>query len=590
LLNKPVEYEKSRKRKFTNLKILGIHDGHNATAVFIDEGKVISMVSEERFTNKKNQGGFPKNALQWILDQNQLSVKDVDFVAFPHLVAPIDYTRSYGLNSPRRLLFMALNFLLPRFIVCSNRLIKPYISLFSYRRRSVIKGYCDNYGIEFEKVRQVEHHLSHGYAALYASGFVESRQCALIFTCDDSGDGVSNTVGIWNRDVGYQRIQTGQTFNSLGDLYSRVTQHLGMKMGEHEYKVMGMAPYVPEQYSEKCFKKFLEYIHFDEEQGRIINRKCYGNHLLKLFKKDFYGERFDNISAGIQRHFEYVVSSWVKYWARETKIRTAVFGGGSFMNVKGNMLIANCPEFNDVFFCPSCGDESTALGAAYKISEDHNEPCIYPLESLFLGPEFNDDEIETCLNILDNMVRWERCDHIEMEVAKLIMNNNIVAIFQGPAEWGARALGGRSIVCRADDLKIIHKLNKKIKMRDFWMPFAASIIEDDSDKYLINKKTITAPFMMQCFETTEDAWEKIGAALHQYDSTCRAQLVSEKTSPFLYRVISHFKQMTGHSGLLNTSFNLHGFPIVGKPETALQTFLDSGIDFLAIEKFIVSKR
>lgn len=572
------------------MKILAIHDGHNATAAFLNNGKVLSMVSEERFTNRKNQGGLPINAVSWILKKNRMSLQDFDLVAFPHLVAPIDYTKTYGLNSPRRLLFMALRFVLPIFIVSSNRLIKPYIRLFSSRRRAVIKGYCKRYGIGLEKVRQVEHHLSHGYAALYASGFGESRQRVLIFTCDDSGDGISNTVGIWNRDVGYQRIQTGQTYNSLGDLYSRVTQHLGMKMGEHEYKVMGMAPYVPEKYSEKCFKKFLEYIYFDEEKGRIINRKCYGNHLLKLFKNDFHRERFDNISAGIQRHFEYVVSSWVKYWARETGIRTAVFGGGSFMNVKGNMLIANCSEFDDVFFCPSCGDESTALGAAYKISEDHNEPRIYPMESLFTGPEFNDDEIQRCLNRLENRVRWSRCDHIEMEVAKLVKNNNIVAIFQGPTEWGARALGGRSIVCRADDLKIIHKLNKKIKMRDFWMPFAASIMEEDSGKYLINKNNIAAPFMMQSFETTKAAREEIGAALHQYDSTCRAQLVSEKTNPFLYKVLWHFKQLTGYSGFLNTSFNLHGFPIVGKPETALQTFLDSGIDFLAIEGFIVSRK
>lgn len=561
-----------------------------ATACYLRDGELISMISEERFTNKKNQGRFPEHSIRWIMEINNFTFDEIDYIGFPHVVSPVEFELVYGQHySFRHVIFHIFNLTVPSFIAGSRKFVYPYLTLSKGFRKNTLKKYSKMLGFDINKVCQVEHHVSHGYAALYGSGFVQKRKPVLIFTMDGSGDGYSSRVAQWDTDKGYRILHETTSFHSVGELYSRVTQFLGMKVGEHEYKLMGMSPYVPEEKSEKAFRKFLEYIDFDSKGG-FVNTKYYGNEMINVFRKDFAFERFDNICAGIQRHFEHVVSKWVRYWARKIGIRTAVFGGGCFMNVKCNMLISEFEEFDEVFFCPSCGDESSAFGAAYRIAEKMGEKEIYPLKSLYLGSTFNDHEVEETIIKHRNALEWERCSDIEKRVAELLRDGNIIGRFKGPAEWGARALGGRSILCRADDLKIIHRLNKSIKSRDFWMPFAASIIEEDSDIYIINPKKIPSPYMNLSFKTTERAQNDIAAGIHPFDHTCRPQFVSRETSPDYYRLLKEFKELTGLSGLLNTSFNLHGYPIVGSPEMAIRTLLDSKLDYIALESFLVRRK
>lgn len=573
------------------MKILSIHDGHNATACLMVEGAVVSMVSEERFTNRKNQGGYPEHSVRWILGENALRPGDIDHVVFPHIISPIDFARTYGTHySPRHVLFHFANIFMPRTLIGSNKLIGPYIRAFRGVRRSTIRRYAGKYGFDHKRIRQVEHHDTHGYGALYGSGFHLDGGPVLVFTLDGSGDGISGRVAVWDKEKGMATLHEDSSFHSVGELYSRVTQFLGMKAGEHEYKLMGMAPYVPDDKSEPAFRRFLSYLDFDPATGGFVNRKYFGQAILPVLKKDFSFERFDNVCAGIQRHYEHVVTRWVRHWAKNTGIRTAVFGGGCFMNVKCNMLIAAFDELDKVYFTPSSGDESTAVGAAYKVAADVGEKEIKPLESLYLGPRFEDAEVGATLKGYEADLLWEKHDDIERKVAELLRDGHIVGRFRGPAEWGARALGGRSILCRADDLRIIHRLNKSIKSRDFWMPFAASIIEEDAERYILNPKRLAAPHMILTFDTTDKAREEIAAGLHPFDHTCRPQLVSKKANPSYYRLLQHFRELTGFSGLLNTSFNLHGFPIVGSPEMAMRTLLDSGLDFVAIESFLVRRK
>ncbi len=574
------------------MKILSIHDGHNATACYLRDGDIISMVSEERFTNKKNQGGYPQCAIKWILDEHSLSMNDFDIIAFPHLLAPFDYSRVYGgkFDTPKRAIFMFLNSFVPKSLIGSNKLVKPYIRLFSRDRVSKLKSYQKEGGFSFDKVSQIEHHTAHGYAALYGSGFTKEHDKVLVFTCDDSGDGLSSKISVWGKNKGFTNIQETQTFHSIGDVYSRVTQYMGMKPGEHEYKIMGMAPYVYNEYSERAFRKFLDYIWFDETNGRMIKKKSYGYKLLMQLNRDFQGERFDNICAGLQRMFEHVIIKWIRYWAKKTGIRQAVFGGGSFMNVKANMLIADLDEFDRVFFCPSCGDESTAMGAAYFVAEQNGVADIMPLKSLYLGPSFDNNYIENALGRNRDKLEWDKFPDIEKKTAELLADGKIVARFRGPSEWGARALGGRSILCRADNPKIIHRLNKAVKMRDFWMPFASSILSEDTNKYLYNTKNISGPFMVLTYRTKKPAREELLAGLHPFDLTCRAQFVYEDKNPYYHKLLTYFKELTGFSGLLNTSFNLHGYPIVGTPEQALDTLLKSNVDYLVLEDFLVKPK
>ena len=267
------------------MNILGIHDGHNSTACLLRNGKIESIVSEERFTNIKNQEGFPHNSLKWILSENDLSMREIDFIAIPHLLAPFGY-KDFHDEPARSKLFVMANYLLPKSIIGSPKIISPYINLFSPFRKKKLKEYAKLYGFSIDKVCQVEHHLSHGYAAIHSSGFSREATPVLVFTCDGSGDGLSSTVGIWEPVIGYKRLQATPSFHSLGELYLRITQYLGMKPTEHEYKIMGMAPYVPYKYSEKCYQTFLKYIDFDDVNGKIVNKKCYGSGLIRAFRKD----------------------------------------------------------------------------------------------------------------------------------------------------------------------------------------------------------------------------------------------------------------------------------------------------------------
>lgn len=572
------------------MKILAIHEGHHATASYLEDGKVICLISEERFTNIKNQSGFPKNSVEWILKSQNLKWEDIDQVVFPQLIALMEFERGKE-SSFARSIYKFLSKILPARLVGSTNFLRMYFRFVAEPHcRRHLAQYATQYGFDVKQVKQVEHHTAHAYAAIYASGYQSMDDEFLVFTSDASGDGLSSTVGVWKREGGYRRIHESSAFDSLGYLYMAATRFLGMRINEHEYKIMGMAPYVDDEYAKGCFDKFLTYVNFDEKTGGFRNLRSFGLSQVDDFKKDFYLERFDNICAGLQKHFEFMMLKWVQHWAKRTGIRRVVFGGGSFMNVKANMLVAKLDCFDHIFFCPSSGDESLALGAAYFAAERGGEDHIQGLSTLYLGNTFGEDEVRAALDLNADLVEFEKVDDIERRTAELLAEGKIIGRFSGAAEWGARALGNRSILCRADDLRIVNRLNKSIKMRDFWMPFASSILEEDAHTYFENPKGLDSSFMIVTFETLDKAQDDIIAGLHPFDFTCRPQTVSREVATSYHRILSEFKKLTGRGGVLNTSFNLHGFPIVGTPEQAIATLLNSELDCIVLENYLVRTR
>lgn len=568
------------------MKIICIHDGHGAALSYFEDGEIKCLVQEERFTGRKNQGGFPEHSLSWLTDQCKVRLEEVDLVNIGCFDLPVyDWgTRNDFFHK----LFTYVSALVPKQIISSNLLIKPYLAVVGIKRRRQLRDYSKKYHIPFGKLRQVEHHKSHGMAALFGSGFTQSEESVLVFTADGSGDGLSSSVAIWDKKRGYQRIHANQSFNSIGYLYTRITEYMGMKPGEHEYKVMGMAPYVSDKHSDPVLKRLLsDYLDLDETGLKMIYKGPRGMKALRKMKEDFFLERFDNVCAGAQRHFENIMLRWVGNWARETGVRVAVFGGGCFMNVKANMAISQLDVFDKLFFCPSAGDESTPIGAAYALYDEQTNFPATPLGHLYKGPEYSDTEIEAALEQYQGRVKFELSQDIEAKLAELIADYKIVARFKGRAEWGARALGNRSILCRADDLKMTHKLNKSIKMRDFWMPFASSILQEDAARYLVNPKNVCGSYMSVAFETHDLAARDLAAAVHPFDHTCRAQIVSEDWAPDYHRLLSIYKQKTGIGGVLNTSFNLHGKPVVGTPTDAIETLLNSEIEYLGLGNYLV---
>ena len=254
-------------------------------------------------------------------------------------------------------------------------------------------------------------------------------------------------------------------------------------------------------------------------------------------------------------------------------------------------MIRELPEVDKVFFYPAADDGGTPVGAALEgyariCKEKKTSPKLYPMEDLYYGQSFTNTKIEEIIC----KTKWKAKaqfikNGIEKKIAQFLARGKIIARFAGRDEWGPRALGNRSILADPRDLKVITKLNFAIKQRDFWMPFAASILEEDAKDYLDDFHS--ARYMIEAFDTKKKA-EDIIAGLHPFDKTCRPQTVNN-WNPSFRKIIEEFKGITGVSGILNTSFNLHGFPIVGTPEIALSTFDASGLDVLVLEDWLIEK-
>jgi carbamoyltransferase len=255
-----------------------------------------------------------------------------------------------------------------------------------------------------------------------------------------------------------------------------------------------------------------------------------------------------------------------------------------FMNVKANQKIAELEEVECVLPVPGCGDESLALGALAWYAVERGEP-VRAVRSLALGPEFGDAAIRQAL--AGRQLRVSRPRSIEDAIATLLADGEVVARFEGRMEFGARALGNRSILAHPGRREVVGELNSQIKNRDFWMPFAASLLEEHATRYIENPKRIPAPHMMLTFATTPLGRMELAAAIHPADFTTRPQLVAAST-PY-GKVIDAFRSQTGTGAVLNTSFNIHGEPIVASPADAVDTLVRSGLKHLALGSYLVSK-
>jgi carbamoyltransferase len=568
------------------MNILGIHDGHTATACLLKDGVLVAMASEERFNRIKSWGGIPRLAARWVLENTNTEPHTIDAVAVSWLVQPV---RDFSIRGdfPPNPVTPAARFL-PQWLLASDAVVAPYVRLMSrWRDVNGLLQLLDELGIPRQPIRRVEHHGAHAAAAYYLSPFAQEQSPTLVITLDGSGDGLSGTVSI-GCEHSLKRVLSISSYHSAGLIYSLVTQYLGMKPAEHEYKVMGLAPYAPEEMAEQAREIFKGYLGLSSDGLRIVNTSgAWGPGFVRRLERDLRRIRFDAVAAGAQLHLENVIVEFIRNWVKHTNLRKVAIGGGVFMNVKLNMLIQNLPEVEHVFFMPSAGDESLAVGAATWVAVERGEPAIQPLGLLYLGPEFSPAEIETALHQYEGRIRWERVADPEIQSAELLAQGHVVARFAGRMEWGARALGNRSILADGRDLAVIHKINAAIKQRDFWMPFAPSILWERRSDYLVNPRDVDAPYMMLAFPSTPQGQEHLKSALHPYDFSCRPQLVRAEMNPRYHRLIKEWECLTGCGGLLNTSFNLHGEPIVCTPQDALETFLRSKMDDMLIEDYWV---
>jgi len=587
--------------------ILGLFDNHNAGVALLVDGEIIAVAEEERFTRVKMDTGFPKNAIDELRKEYPDLMNKIDYVAvgstdlsfrdFATKRYP-NFTVKDFLIEEKRYWYPKLQGENPDYLEVMSEYVDYDLSHYPLKsilnkkdpkelrviRRDFISDYLN---ISSEKINFIDHHTAHAHHAYYSSPI---REKTLIFTMDGWGDNTNATVSI--EDNGDLRCLYRTNDFNVGRIYHFVTLLLGMMPAQHEYKVMGLAAYAKEHYIVEPLKVFQKILCVEGlEVKKLVDIE---NHY-QYFKTELEGYRFDAIAGALQSFSEDIMVQWVSNWIEHTGISTVVMSGGVSLNIKASKKISELKNLSKLHISPGAGDESICIGAAQVEWKKHNDSnFLKPISSPYLGLGYNQIDVDLMINhpfVKDNY-NCKR-DVTKIEIAQLLAQGEIIMYMQGRMEFGPRALGHRSILASPQDASVVQKINTIIKNRDFWMPFTPSILAEKSDEYLINPKKISADYMTMAFDSTDKAKKDLVAAIHQTDSTLRAQLVSKEFSPLYHEVLTEFYKITGIAGLLNTSLNIHGKPIVHKPIDIVNEILTNKIvkmDYIVVDNILFSSK
>jgi carbamoyltransferase len=580
---------------------LGVCTGHNATVAVIADGHLVFCQSEERLNRIKNATGAPRQTLNHVYSMlggvERIASCGVfqrfaygylhhGYIAAPTGTAivsgnPLDFATIEGW---RRDLDGAVAAELAAAMALAASEREPAT------QAAGRAAYADALGFPADRLVELHHHDSHAYSTL---PFLppDGREPVLILTLDGEGDGACASVSRWEggRMV---RLSSTPDLCSLGRIYGYVTNILGFRMLEHEYKIMGLAPYAKPEHGQELVARLHTLLWVDAAgQWRAGYRSpC---ELAVALAELCAFQRLDNIAAALQSFTEEMMARWVAHWVAATGIGTVACAGGVFMNVKANQLVAALPGVTRLIVTPSSGDESCAIGAAVFASLTA-EPAtpIARLDNIYLGLNYVDEAVEQAFRaaaVGEQFVISEPPD-INRAVAELLARNEVVGRCSGRMEFGARALGNRSILANPSDPATVDFINRAIKNRDFWMPFAPSILAEAIDELVEDPKDAVSPYMMVSAPTTARGRVALAAAIHRADGTARPQRVERAANPDYHALIGHFRRLTGVGAVLNTSFNLHGEPIVCTPLDAVDTMRRSGLRWLAVNRFLLEKR
>jgi carbamoyltransferase len=561
--------------------ILGLHASHNASVCIGDESGLIYAVQEERLTGEKNYWGFPRLAIQACLDRVGIRPEDLLSTTYGGIQVPCRYhSREDVLHAYRRQATM-VGRLRQRVAVPLVAALKPNYGQGTLRTLLAEAGFRDTNVVHYD------HHLAHA-ASAYFGLRTSPAEKYLVLTCDGAGDRLSGSVRVWGGGK-CEEIALTPEGESLGAIYTWVTYGMGFVPLEHEYKLMGMGPYASDKAAEETAKIFWKYLRLRDDGLAFQRGTRHQTHFIyDQLEHDLRGMRFDYICAGLQRFTEDLLCQWVEHAVRATGVRKILAAGGVFMNVKANKRIAELPEVESFEAFPSCGDETLPIGVYYLEAAKHfGHASVKPLEHFYLADVPQEPDVLAAIK--DSGFHYERPADIADAVAGLLAEGHPVARCTGAMEFGARALGNRSILADPKSQDIVRVINRMVKKRDFWMPFAPMVKQERQHDYIKNPKNLRSPFMMMTFDTRENFRELI-AAVHNADLTCRAQILARHHNPAMHDILNAFERRTGGGVILNTSFNLHGYPIVRTAAEALAVLRDSGLEYLQVGDYLVSKQ
>jgi carbamoyltransferase len=581
------------------MNILGINAYHgNASAAIVCDGQLIAAVEEERFNRVKYAAGFPAQALRYCLKEAGLTLEDIDHVAVPR--------NPYARLATK--LFYALR--MPSFARERAKVLAKFTGI----PEALAQTFDADPRKLAAKFHRVEHHQAHLASSFYCSPF----ERAALLSADGLGDFASTMWGAGNGNL--MNIDGAVAFpHSLGLFYSGVTQYLGfLKFGD-EYKVMGLAAYgQPEQ--QEAFREIVQFDAHSNGNGFRLGLDYFTHHrtgpemswaeadktpvLGKIFSEEMakrlgpvrapeaaLEQSHRNLAASLQSRLEEVYLGMLKKLAGQTRLKAVCLAGGVAFNCVANGKIFDATPFEQVYVHPAAGDAGLAVGAAlYVWHQKLGKPRSFVMDHAYWGPGYSRGEIRRAID--SNGIAQKGYSVAELpekelmsKTAALIADGKILGWFQGRCEWGPRALGNRSIVAdpRRPEMKEI--LNRRIKHREIFRPFAPSILAESTAEYF--ERSHPSPFMTLAYSVRAEKRGKIPAPTH-VDGTGRLQTVTREANPRYHALISAFRDLTSVPVVLNTSFN-DNEPIVCRPEEALDCFLRTQMDALVLGDFLITK-
>jgi carbamoyltransferase len=557
-------------------RILGISPlDKDATASLYIDGKW-KAIAEERLSRIKMHAGFPKGAVEKLLERTGLRPEDLQHVVYPFMpwwmegsrmlygyLRDLPFTKTNGTPWSARLRHLK---------AYGDWCINAILDHRKYHRELMRE--LRSLGLD-HKLTHIEHHASHAAVAYLTSGFEE----AIALTLDWYGGGLSGSVNLCT-SKGIKRLHNFRYPHSMGLFYAQVTSALGFKSSQHEGKIVGLAAY-----GDSSILGPTLLARFVCKEGDFRYRSGmdpkFSQDLAKCFPRE-------HVAAAYQHALEVLVCEITAYWIQETGLQDVVLAGGVAANVKMNQRIANLEGVRGIFIHPNMGDGGTSVGAILAFLLARSEMKSKEWETCYLGPDFTDEQMEAAIRQAG--LEPSRSESVAKDVARALANGKVVARFTGAMEYGPRALGNRSILYSATDPKVNKWLNRRLGRTEF-MPFApVTLFEHCQERYLnIDKFLVPARFMTITCECTDLMKKESPAAVH-VDGTARPQIIRPQDNPGFYAILEEYYKLTGIPTLINTSLNIHEEPIVCTPQDAVRAFLEGDLDYLSMGPFVVTSK
>ena len=464
---------------------------------------------------------------------------------------------------------------------------------FKYLKSEFLRRRLEAYekiGFKKENIQFLPHHILHHYHAFYSCKNKSFDNKNIIVHCEGDGGLYNHAISKFTILKGIKLIRGTNNFN-LGRLYQWTTLSLNMLPYHDEYKIMGLAPYADNTINHQLYKKFQKFFYLNKKTGLIETKKSLKD-LYYSFKVQINNTRFDLVASTLQKFLEDLLYNFFLNLEKKFKPRKVFYGGGVAMNVKANLYLSKNFKNKTKLFVPlSPADESNVFGGNYFLMEKFfikkKIPLkkITPLNNIYLGNEYKIKKIH-----FNKLGEFKINKYSTKTISKRIEKGDVIGRFFGRAEFGQRALGNRSILASISYPGIVDKINKKIKSRDFWMPFALSITDEDFKKYFLKNNSIDPFYMTTCFKLRQNVdFKKFQNVIHPADRTGRPQVVKLKDNYKYYDLLKALKKVTGVGAILNTSFNVHKKTIVETIDDGIDVFKKTNLDGLIINDYYISK-